>query len=225
VRERLKCWRRSTEAALAGIYTHRLHAALHATVLRFGVPKEYLLEVITGVESDLEPVAFQSFEELYPYCYRVASVVGLACLPIWGCFSPSALRPAESAGIAFQLTNILRDLAEDAARDRYYLPAADWQRFECPPETWPACGENFREMMAEQVSRARRFYEESDALLPYLPRPGLAMFLTMRSTYRSLLEEIATRNYDVYSRRVRVPRWRKAQILAAAWPIKWGWRG
>ena len=111
--------------ALAGHYQHASHPALHDTVATYRIPAQYLEAVIDGVEMDLEPVAYRTFAELRNYCYHVASVVGLSCIHIWGFRGPDAMRFAEDAGIAFQLTNILRDLGEDAARGRVYLPEED----------------------------------------------------------------------------------------------------
>jgi phytoene synthase len=137
-RAALARWRARLDAALAGDYSHRLHAALAHAVRTFDIPPAYLHDVIDGVESDLGPVRIETFAELHRYCYRVASAVGLACLPVWGLrtgTNPEQARgPAEAAGVAFQLTNILRDLGEDRSRGRVYLPRDELERFDCPPE-------------------------------------------------------------------------------------------
>jgi phytoene synthase len=180
------------------------------------------------METDTGPVRMASFAELYPYCYRVASAVGLACVRIWGT-RPGATDdeidpPAEAAGIAFQLTNILRDLAEDRARDRVYLPADELARFECPPERWrdPCRAERFRELMAFQVARARAYYRRGAALVPLLSSDGRAIFHVMCGAYGRLLDEIERRGYDVFTARVRVPKWRKLAVCGAGWLVKWG---
>jgi phytoene synthase len=216
-RRKLDRWRDGLRLALGGAYRHRLHAALHHTVTAFGVPPRHLFDVIDGVEADLRPVRVGTFADLYPYCYRVASAVGLACVPVWGCHDPAAAGPAEAAGIAFQLTNILRDLAEDAGRGRVYLPADELARFGCPPEAWGRVTPEFREMMRFQAARARGYYAEGDRLLPLLPPPGRAIFRAMSGTYRGLLDEIERRDFDVFARRVRLPGWRKAAAFARAW--------
>jgi phytoene synthase len=222
-------WRAALAAALDGRYTHPVHPALHDTVRRFDVPPQYLFDVIDGVEADLEPVRVATFAELYPYCYRVASAVGLACVRVWG-FRPGvapadALAPAEAAGVAFQLTNILRDLGEDAGRGRVYLPADELARFACPPEAWqaPAAAGAFRELMRFQADRARSYYKQAEPLNDLLTADGRAIFGVMCGTYRALLAEIERRGFDVFARRVRVPRWRKGLIFLGAWPVKWGW--
>jgi phytoene synthase len=194
-------------------------------VRRFRVPPEHLFDVIDGVETDLEPVRFATFADLYPYLYRVASAVGLACLPVWG-FRPGvtaadAREPGEAAGVAFQLTNILRDLGEDRGRGRVYLPADELARFGCPPEAWPGGG--FAEMLRFQADRARDYYRRGEPLAGMLTREGRAIFGAMAGTYRALLEAVAAAGPGVLDRRVRVPRWRKAWCFAAAWPVRWGW--
>src|SRR5579883_3461293 len=129
-RAALDGWRGELLDALAGRFSgHPVWPAFHHTVRRFGIPHEYLLEMIDGVVSDLEPRRFETFPELYRYCYQVASVVGLTTIHIFGFDTSSALSLAEKCGVAFQLTNILRDIQEDAARNRIYLPAEDLRRF------------------------------------------------------------------------------------------------
>src|SRR5207249_9725220 len=130
--------------------------------------------VIDGVEMDLEPVAYSTFAELRVYCYRVASAVGLACIHVWGFEGDVARQPAEDAGVAFQLTNILRDLGEDAARGRIYLPAEDLARFGYDADRLRR-GERdaaFRALMRFEVQRARGFYEAAEPLVPLLSPEG-----------------------------------------------------
>jgi 15-cis-phytoene synthase len=216
-RENLTKWRSSLDAALQGHFSHPIHAALHHTVKQFGVAPKHLHDVIDGVATDLEPVSYETFDQLYPYCYQVASAVGLACLPIWGCTDERAAVPGEAAGIAFQLTNILRDLGEDATNGRVYLPQDELQRFGISPPVWQANPAAFREFMTFQVQRIKQFYEQSEPLPQYLAPGGRAIFQVMSRTYRGLLSEIEQRKYDVFSHRVRVPHWRKLSIVAQAW--------
>lgn len=228
-RERLGAWRTGLLAALNGSPTHPLHPALADTVARFGIPAQLLLDVINGVESDLEPIRFATFAELYPYCYRVASVVGLACVRVWGVragttFEAAAV-PAEAAGIAFQLTNILRDLGEDLTRGRLYLPTEELAQFDCPPELWrdPVAATRFQELMRFQARRAQEFYRRAEPLDQMLTADGRAIFRVMVGTYRRLLTEIERCGFDVLTRRVRVPRWRKGLILLGGWSARRGW--
>jgi phytoene synthase len=228
-RGQLNAWRRSLAAALAGTYSHPVHAALHDTVRWYDIPPEYLFATIDGVETDLEPVRFATAKDFLGYCYRVASVVGLACIRIWG-LRPGAeweraKQPATYAGYAFQLTNVLRDLGEDLGRGRVYLPCEGMGKAYLPPEAWrdPKRADDFREMMRLLVGEARDFYRGGDELYKYLSSDGRAVFRVMSGFYESLLDEIERRDYDVFTSRVRVPRWRKALVLLSAWPAKWGW--
>jgi phytoene synthase len=228
IRANLGAWRAGLTAALAGHCSHPIHPALVATVTRYAVPPRFLFDAIDGVETDLGPVRMATFADLYPYCYRVASAVGLACVRVWGTRPgvtfAEADPPAEAAGIAFQLTNILRDLGEDLARDRVYLPADELEAFGCPPDSWrdPARAPRFRDLMRCQVARARAYYRRGAALLPLLTPNGRAIFHVMNGAYARLLDEIEARDYDVFARRVRVPKWRKAAALATGWLLKWG---
>jgi phytoene synthase len=218
-------WRAGLEGALRGTYRHRLHEALRHTVETYHIPPQYLHDVLDGVEMDLTPLSYATFADLRLYCYRVASAVGLACIHIWGFRDEAAKVYAESAGIAFQLTNILRDLGEDAARNRVYLPVEDLHRFGYPAERL-ARGErdaNFHALMQFQVQRARGFYDASTPLVPLLPPAGRAVFLVLSRTYRALLDAIEARDYDVFSARVKLSPWRKLFLAAQALPVRWGW--
>src|SRR5207253_1942388 len=118
-------WRQRFQRALDANYSHPLHPAFHDTIRLHGIPARYLQDVIDGVEVDLDTARYATFADLYQYCYRVASAVGLACIHIWGFEDERAKEHAEKAGIAFQLTNILRDLGEDASRCRVCFPRPD----------------------------------------------------------------------------------------------------
>jgi phytoene synthase len=226
-RAALEGWRRQFHQALAGEYTHPLHPAFHHAVTTHGIPGEYLVAVLDGVAMDLEPGRYETFAELYRYCYRVASAVGLCCIHIWGFRGEEAKGYAEAAGIAFQLTNILRDLGEDAARGRVYLPAEDLKRFGYRPEQLGRGDRTaaFRALMRFEAERARGYYEAGRPLAGLLPPPGRAVFQVMSRTYGGLLEAIVRRNYDVFSSRVRLSRWRKLWFAAQALPVRWGWLG
>jgi phytoene synthase len=224
-KEALNAWRTSLSQAMQGSYSHSLHPALHHAVEQFGIPLVFLEEVIDGVEMDLETIRYETFADLYSYCYRVASAVGLACIHIWGFSSQEAKKHAEAAGIAFQLTNILRDLMEDAQRGRIYLPQEDLARFHYYDDDLMrgVCNDPFRELMQFEVRRAKEYYDQAEPLVNYLNSPGRAIFLTMSRTYRGLLNLIEKRRYDVFSKRVRLSRWRKAGLALQALPIRWGW--
>jgi phytoene synthase len=222
-RHQLTAWRGQLHDALAGRFAHPAHAALCDSVALYSIPLDYLEDVIDGVEMDLHPVRFATFADLYQYCYRVASAVGLACIHIWGFSHDDAKKPAEQAGIALQLTNILRDLGEDRLRGRVYLPAEDLERFQCPVEQL-GCVEDpgYRRLMAFELERARGFYSSAEDLSSYLSRRGRAVFQIILTTYRGLLDEIERRRYDVLSSRVSLSRWKKMRLVLRALPARWG---
>jgi 15-cis-phytoene synthase len=219
-------WRQQLEAALTGDYHHVLHPAFHHTIVHYGIPRRYLDEVLDGVGMDLSTDHYETFADLYRYCYRVASAVGLACIHIWGFHEERAIAHAESAGIALQLTNILRDLGEDATRGRVYLPREDLERFGYSEEElrMGKRDERFRALMRFQIERARGYYESAAPLADLLTPTGRAVFLVMLRTYRGLLESIVQRDYDVFSSRVRLSRLRKLWLAAQVLPLRWGWR-
>lgn len=211
----LERWR--TELLFAwnsGQCQHPVLPAVIDMLRRYKVPLQYLLDVITGCEMDVEQVQFDNFGQLRDYCYLVAGAVGLACIHIWGYHDPRAEPAAVDCGTAFQLTNILRDLAEDAARGRMYLPADDLARFELTNLDL-ASGrrdDRFARLMEFEVARAREHYARARVLSEYLDPPGQPIFETMIRIYGGLLDEIERRRYDVFSRRVELSRTRKLCI-------------
>jgi phytoene synthase len=223
-RRQLDLFRSGLDRALVDQPSLAIHPALNDTIQRFAIPPGYLKAGIDGVEMDLTATSYSTFAELQRYCYHVASVVGLACIHIWGFSGAQAEQHAVDAGIAFQLTNILRDLGEDGARGRIYLPLEDLDRFGVKPEQLARQerGESFRALMQFEVERARQFYDSAGPLAPLLQPPGRAVFLMMARTYRALLDEIQRRDYDVFSSRVRLSRWRKIGLALGALPARWG---
>ncbi len=217
-RRALSAWRASLEAALGGAPDDPVLPALVDTVERYGIPHEYLFDTIDGVEMDLGSCRFETFADLEKYCYRVASVVGLSCIHIWGFSDKAAFEPARKCGLAFQLTNILRDVEEDAARDRIYLPLEDLRRFDYTPDDLQrsTCDERFTSLMQFEIDRAERFYDEAKPLAAYLTPEGRRTFRVMTATYRGLLAEITRRGGDVFSRPVRLSPWRKIRLAAGA---------
>jgi phytoene synthase len=217
-------WRESLHAALKGDYRHPIYPALHHAVERHGIPPRYLEDVLDGVCMDLDIASYATFADLYGYCYRVASAVGLACIQVWGFHGKAALPAAASAGIALQLTNILRDVAEDAGRGRVYLPQEDLRAFGVLPEDLQhgVCDDRFRGLMRFQAERARGYYEAALPLTASLSPPGRAVFLVILRTYRALLDAIIARDFDVFTARVRLPQWHKLWLAARALPVRWG---
>jgi len=205
-------WREELAEALEGRYSgHPVWPAFHNTVCRYGIPREYFFEMVEGVASDLKPRQIHTFEELRRYCYQVASVVGMSVIHILGFRSAEALGLAETCGMAFQLTNILRDLKEDLERGRVYVPAEDLTRFRVRPwERTPA----FLELVRFEVARARRYYEESRPLLDLVEPSGRRSLWALIEIYRRLLERVEKAGYGVLERRVRLPAWEKCWVVA-----------
>jgi phytoene synthase len=217
-------YRRQLDRSLAGSASPPLFPALADTALRHHIPEEYLHAALDGVCMDLDVTDYATFAELYGYCYRVASVVGLSCIHIWGFHGAQARQLAEWAGIAFQLTNILRDLGEDAGRGRVYLPLEDLERFGYAREALVRGerGERFEALMTFEADRARSYYDAARPLAGLLEPAGRAVFLTLWRTYRGLLEEIVASRFDVFGRRIRVSRMFKLLQVARALPVRFG---
>jgi phytoene synthase len=212
-------WRAELEDALEGRFSdHPVWPAFHHTVRRFGIPHEYFRQMIDGVTSDLEPHRFETFDELYQYCYRVASVVGLTIIHIFGFDTRSALPLAEKCGIAFQLTNILRDVREDAEAGRIYFPMEDLRRFGVSEEELRSGRrtEGFLKLMRFEAARARDYYNQSAPLLDLIHPRSRSSLWALISIYSSLLERIVAVNYDVFTRRVRLSLFEKSWIVVRA---------
>jgi phytoene synthase len=218
-RDALDRWRASLDAALAGQFDSPILPALVDTVRRYRIPPQYLYDVIAGVRMDLDGRVYETFDELLDYCRHVASVVGLACIHIWG-FSggDEATSAAQQAGIAFQLTNILRDLKEDVQNGRVYLPNEDLRRFDYSVDDLRAGlrDERFARLMQFEIDRAEQCYHNAAHLAGYLDRDGRAALGAMTAIYHGLLNEIRRRDGDVFTRRVALSPWRKLTI-AARW--------
>ena len=216
--EALANWRRDLDLALGGLKTmprHPVWLALYDAVLKFRIPRQYLHEMIDGVTSDLEFTAPRTFPELYRYCYQVASVVGLTITHIFGFRSPEALPLAEKCGVAFQITNILRDVKEDAANGRIYLPAEDLERFGVAPEQLHQGprDEKFKALMRFQAERARGLYEESRPLTELVERSSRASLRALIEIYSQLLDRIVASDFDVLDRRIALSKYEKIWIL------------
>ncbi|WP_232101374.1 phytoene/squalene synthase family protein [Gimesia panareensis] len=220
----LSRWRNGLQRALenrSDTDCQQYHACFPAVldmIQRYEIPEHYFFDVITGVESDLQPVTFESFEHLADYCYHVAGVVGLCCIHIWGFHDERALDASIDCGLAFQLTNILRDLAEDADLGRVYLPREDLNRFDYSPADIEArvYDQRFRDLMQFEVDRARSYYQSSERLFEYVSPEGRRILKAMHQIYGGILNEIERLDYQVYATRAGLPRWRKLLIAGEA---------
>jgi phytoene synthase len=225
-RQRLDAWLDLWHlAARGGVSSNLVFLAVRDAVGKFKIRLELLDELVAGVAMDLQqdpsgaPETYATFRELYRYCYLVASVVGLVCIRIFGYRDLRAERLAEETGIAFQLTNILRDVAEDAGRNRVYLPLDDLAAHQVSLESLvhrtpglpPTTQE--RALLAAMGRRAERFYKSSRQLLPLIDSESRPALWVLVSIYRALLGRIQRANYDVFSRRASVPLPVKLTIL------------
>ncbi len=188
--------------------------ALADTVERFSIPPEHIEAMLDGAAMDLDHNRYETFDELAEYCRRVASSVGLACVRIWGFRGAEVFPPAEKCGIAMQLTNILRDVREDLARNRVYLPQAELRQHGYTEADLRAgvADARFHRFMTGQIVRARRYYDEGKQILPWLEPNGQRVCGVMMDRYRTLLDAIARRPEAVLHGRVRLGVLTKARL-------------
>jgi phytoene synthase len=204
------------EAALAGERSPEpALRALVDTVRRFAVPVHYLRDVLDGVRMDLDRASYGTFVELEEYCRRVASAVGLAAIHIWGFRSPDALEAGHQCGLAFQLTNILRDIPEDLGRGRIYLPAADLEACGCTAADLEAgrIGPGFGRLAELQAGRTAACYDRAAALDDLLSTDGRMVFRAMFGVYESLFAAVRRAGTAIFTARVRPAR---SRVLASA---------
>ena len=218
----LAAWTNGLRRALEGEPSHPLHPALVWSVRTFGIDPAHLEEAIEGVAMDLQPLRFETAQEAELYCHKVASVVGLCCLAIWGCRSERARPAAIATGHALQWTNILRDLREDSGRGRLYLPLEDLRRFGVT-EVEIARGDKtpqFFQLLDFEVARARGYYKQAWRLRRHLPPAGAAMFTALVGIYQGLLEHLALMSDRVLEERLSLSKKTKALIALSAWPLR-----
>ncbi len=218
-RTTLNWWRAQVAAIYEGKPQHPVCIALVPIVRQFNLAQEHLLEIIDGMEMDLEQARYQDFKSLQLYCYRVASVVGLLSVEIFGYSNRQTLKYAHDLGIAFQLTNIIRDVGEDARRNRIYLPMDEMQQFNVTAadilnarET-----ENFQKLMAFQIERAQRFYDQALAQLPGEDRKSQRTSLIMAAIYRATLIEVTASGCHVLKERVSLTPTYKLWLAIKTW--------
>jgi 15-cis-phytoene synthase len=222
VTEVLAGWRKEVSAAYTGHPTLPVTISLAAHLQHIHIPEQLFQELISGVEMDLTMTRYATFAELYPYCYRVASVVGLICLKIFHTQSPAAEEYAVNLGLAFQLTNILRDVQSDARENRIYLPLEDFHRFGYTEEAllnqrWsPALAE----LMTFECARAKAYYQKAHDILRSLPlsdQKTLVSAEIMRGVYSRILEKLEAENFPVFGPRIRVSPIHRLGIAVSIW--------
>ncbi len=215
----LNKWRTELNNLYAGTPTWPQTQKLQQTLEHFPIPKALFEQLVYGCEIDLQKNRYETFAELREYCYHVASVVGLMCIEIFTYQSPHTREYAENLGLALQLTNILRDLKEDAERDRVYLPQEDLRRFGYSERELMngTVNDNFRALMKFECERAHDFYRKAAECLPAEDRPTLVAAQTMGRIYYRLLKKIESVNYDVFNHRIRLHRPTRFLIALQEW--------
>jgi phytoene synthase len=218
-RTTLNWWRAEVTAIYGGKPQHPVAQALAPIVQRFNLSQEHLLEIIDGMEMDLDQPRYPDFKSLQLYCYRVASVVGLLSAEIFGYTDRKTLKYAHDLGIAFQLTNIIRDVGEDARRNRIYLPMDELQQFGVTAADILNSREtdNFRKLMAFQVERARRYYRQAIDQLPAVDRKSQRTGLIMAAIYQATLDEVVSSGCHVLKERVSLGTGYKLWLALRTW--------
>lgn len=218
-RLQLDQWRQELEDCYHGNPRHPILRALQPVVERFKIPKQYFHDLIDGMEMDLVKTRYETFEELNKYCYHAASVVGLICIEIFGYNSEKTKEYAIDLGKALQLTNIMRDVGEDAQKDRIYLPQDELEQFGYRETDIlnhvynPA----FIELMRFQDTRARAYFSRAVDLYEKRDHHLLFPAEIMRKIYFQILNRITEAEYAVYDKRIRINNWRKAQLALHTW--------
>ena len=207
------------DATYSGNASSPVYLALADVAQRYDIPQDYFQEIILGVESDLVKNRFENFDELREYCYRVASVVGLICLQIFGFEDDDAKEYAVDLGLAMQLTNIIRDVREDLDMGRIYLPQDEMARFGYSEEDLRKGVRNqaFLDLMGFQSRRARGYFERGFKLLPYLSRRSRACPAVLGALYSKVLDRIEASEFDILESRVSLSKPEKIRITAQTW--------
>lgn len=216
---KLDWWRNEIDQVFDGTPTHPVGLALKEIAPAYDLPRELLQEVIDGMEMDLNQARYPDFRSLQLYCYRVASVVGLLSARIFGFEDRQTLKYAHELGIALQLTNIIRDVGEDARRGRIYLPVEELQQFNVPANDLleSVHSERFEALMRFQAERAYGFYDRALQLLPDGDRSQQRPGLVMAAIYRTLLDEIVRDDFKVLDQRISLTPFRKVWIAGSTW--------
>jgi 15-cis-phytoene synthase len=212
-------WRKQLDAVFSdSALENSILPAFRDAVNHFSIPAEYFHWIIDGAEMDLDVFQYESFQDLYTYCFNVASAVGLVCLQIFGFSGNSAKKYAEQCGIAFQLTNILRDVKEDAEMGRIYLPAEDLKKFDYSPEELRRgiIDERFIKLMEFEAARAREYYVQARKLIPLVEDASRPALWAMIEIYERILNRIIQKRFNVFHHSIRLPKTEKLFIALKA---------
>ncbi len=220
---KLQWWRTEINHLFAGQPQHPVSRALMPILEQFDLPEEYFLEIIDGMEMDLQQQRYESFKSLSLYCYRVAGVVGLMAAEIFGYEDRRTLKYARDLGMAFQLTNILRDVHEDAQLGRIYLPAEDLQRFSVSEKDILGghTSQNFQQLMQFECDRAKQYYHSAFEYLPEQDRFNQRCGLIMAAIYRAVLDKMEKNHFPVLDGRVRLSNGHKLWLALTTWLHEW----
>jgi len=218
-RTTLSWWRGEVSKIYEGKPQHPVALALVPVVRQFSLPQEHLMEIIDGMEMDLEHTRYPDFKSLQLYCYRVASVVGLLAAEIFGYTNRQTQKYAHDLGIAFQLTNIIRDVGEDARRNRIYLPMDELEQFGVNESDILNSNEteNFQKLMTFQIERAQRYYQQAIDQLPAVDRKAQRTGLSMAAIYRATLDEVVASGCHVLKERISLTARYKIWLALKAW--------
>ena len=217
--ELLEGHRRTLHETFDGHPSGPVFTALADAIERYGIPREYFDSLIDGVLMDLTVSRYETFDDLYRYCYHVASVVGLICIEIFGYSDPKAKEHAIALGLAMQLVNIMRDVKEDAEQGRIYLPLDELRRFGYAESDLfgGVTNEPFVELMKHQAQRARHYFDEGGRLLPLVPLRTRVCPAILRGLYSEVLRRIEARGFDVYQGRVSLAAREKLWLAGKLW--------
>ena len=218
-RTKLAWWRNEVENLFAGKPQHPVTRALAPALQPFGITARRLNEIIDGMQMDLDQSRYLDFKGLENYCYHVAGVVGLLAAGIFGYRNPQTLEYAKNLGLAFQLTNIVRDVGDDARRNRIYLPMDELKNFEVPAADIVNArySENFSRLMRFQAERARSYYAAAFAALPADDRRAQRAGLIMAAIYGTVLDEVEADGFKVLTQRTSLTPMRKLWIAVRTW--------
>lgn len=218
-RRNLEGWRKEIDACYDGIPNHPIMTAMLDVLEKFPIPKQYLLDLVEGMEMDILKKRYETFDELSRYCYHAASVVGLICIEIFGYRSPTTKDYAINLGKALQLTNILRDVGDDAQKGRIYIPSEDYERFQLTEADFleQRYSPSFVELMKMEADRARDLFQTATQLYSRNDHPLLFPAEIMRKIYYRIYEKLVENEFDVFHERIRVSNKRKMFYALQEW--------
>ncbi len=218
-REKLDFWYKEIDLCYSGHPRHPVTRQLQEVIREFKIPKDYFFELLRGVEMDFSQYRYKTFGDLYQYCYRVASIVGLICVEIFGYQNPKVKEHAIQQGLAFQLTNILRDVKEDYRLGRIYIPQEDLEKFQYTEKDLEEriVNSNFKALMQFEADRAKDYYRKAQDLIPPQDRPALIASEIMGTIYFRLLKKIEEADYNVFEKKIRLSSFQKLVMALGTW--------